>query len=55
MDALLAILFIVLGSFLFLALVLIGIGTILIFTGPPDLHDFDIDSEQEIKHRRRNS
>jgi hypothetical protein len=52
MDAILTILFIILGSFAFLTVVLLGVAAVLIFTGPPDLHDFDIDSEQEIKHRR---
>jgi hypothetical protein len=49
MDALLATLFIVLGFFLFLTLVLVGIGTVLIFMGPPDLHDVDIDPHTKKK------
>ncbi len=53
MDALLATVFIVLGSFLFLTLVLLGIGTILIFTGPPDLHDVDIDPHTERKTKTK--
>jgi hypothetical protein len=53
MDALLATVFIILGSFLFLTLVLLGIGTILIFTGPPDLHDVDIDPHTERKPKTK--
>jgi hypothetical protein len=53
MDALLATVFIVLGSFLFLTLVLLGIGTILIFTGPPDLHDVEIDPKTERKAKTK--
>ena len=52
MDAIIATLLFVLGFFLLLVLVLITISIILIFTGPPDLHDLDIDSEQEPKHRK---
>ncbi len=53
MDALLATAFIVLGSFLFLTLVLIGISTILILTGPPDLHDVEIDPKTERKAKTK--
>ena len=53
MDAIIATLLFVLGFFLLLVLVLLTIGTILIFTGPPDLHDLDIDSEQEPNHRKK--
>ena len=53
MDALLATLFIILGSFLFLTLVLIGISTVLIFMGPPDLHDVDIDPKTERKAKTK--
>jgi hypothetical protein len=49
MDVLIATFLIILGSLLFLILVLIGIGTILIFTGPPDLHDVDIDPHTKKK------
>jgi hypothetical protein len=52
MDALLVTLFIVLGSLLFLILVLLGIATVLIFSGPPDLHDVDINPRQELKNRK---
>ena len=49
MSALLVTLFIILGSFLFLTIVLLGVATILIFAGPPDLHDVDIDPNTERK------
>jgi hypothetical protein len=53
MDVLIATFLIILGSFLFLILVLIGIGTILIFTGPPDLHDVAIDPHAERKPKTK--
>jgi hypothetical protein len=52
MDVLIATFLIILGSFLFLILVLIGIGTILIFTGPADLHDVAIDPHAERKPKK---
>ncbi len=49
MDALLATLFIILGSLFFLILVLLGVAAILVFAGPPDLHDVEIDPNTERK------
>ena len=49
MDALFTTFLVILGSFLFLTLVLIGIGTVLIFMGPPDLHDVEIDPKTKKK------
>jgi hypothetical protein len=53
MDAVLPALFIILGSLLFLVLVLLGLATVLIFAGPPDLHDVDIDPNTERKAKTK--
>lgn len=53
MDALLPTLFIILGSMLFLILILLGIATLLIFSGPPDLHDVEIDPKTERKAKTK--
>lgn len=53
MDALLSTLFIILGSMLFLILILLGIATLIIFSGPPDLHDVEIDPKTERKAKTK--
>lgn len=52
MDGLLSALLLILGSLIVLVMALLVVAVFLIFAGPPDLHDFDIDSEQDPKNRK---